>query len=116
MIVSREDAVGLLSKWATESTPVWVVAFAAGAAVISFIGSITDLRSDGFVIAHQGGHGDAVFRLDGLVGFDYQDIREADQFVQEKLGKKVVSSLHMWAESSNYYISEMVTPMQGSSI
>lgn len=50
MTVSREDAVGLLSKWKSESIPVTGLLRVDGVGV-TFGGFITDLLPQGFVVA-----------------------------------------------------------------
>lgn len=97
MTLSFDEALGLLSKWKTESMPVvGVVAFDGGGG--TFWGFITDLDSNGFVVAQQASRESKALEMFFALGqaseFDYQDIREAPEEVRSRLAS-IVAVLQM---------------------
>ena len=97
MIVSREDAEGLFSKWATESNIVAFVTVVGGVSV-TLNGSIK-LAPSSLVIEYTGSEGWGVNRitigLDSITEFNYQDIREAPSDIKESLAEGIASVLRL---------------------
>src|SRR5262245_45242037 len=97
MTVSRDEAVALLRKWATESTPVSAM-LVADSASVSFSGFIREVMPTALVVAHSSGAGKVVELIVGLLAietFTYQDVREAPEDVRERIGKTVAACLVM---------------------
>jgi hypothetical protein len=113
MSISFEEALGLLSKWKTESTPViGVVVFDGGGG--TFWGFITELDPNGFVVAQQptpeSKSIEMLFALGQASEFDYQDLREAPEHIRASIRGKVSSLLSMKLGTSALCLYEMERP------
>jgi di/tricarboxylate transporter len=112
MIVSREEANGVLRKWATEHSPVSVVLLVGGMAA-SFSGFITAILSDAMTIEHHGESGTKIAELtvglEMIDSFEYSDVREATPSVRERLSKRISSSLVMHSNGAQCNLMELVT-------
>jgi hypothetical protein len=111
MIVSREEAVGVFRKWATDKTPVSVVVIAGGMSVC-FSGFITIILSNSMAVIHHNKAGEKIAEL--VVGlemadsFDYSDVREADPAIRGRLEKRVVSSVAIRSNGAQCNLIELV--------
>lgn len=95
MTVSRDEAVGLLRKWASESIQVFVFMHGDGF-VLRLIGSISVFDPPTFLVAQKGEElrrTDIAVGLSGASDFDYSDLREAPEPVKAVLGDWLVSGL-----------------------
>lgn len=105
MTISREEAIGLLRKWAIERNPVSVVVLAGGMAV-SFSGSITAMLSNALTVQHMNDKGDTlaefILGLDEVSAFDYGDFRNTPH-----LQGRVFSSLKMTSNGAECYLYEI---------
>ena len=109
MIVSLDDAVALLSKWHTESVPLVCIAAVDGGGV-TFSGFISTLNSTVFVVSHFLSQDqkavESVMDLRTATTLDYQDLREAEPDVREKLTGKFVSLLAIYFPTSQWCLYE----------
>lgn len=104
MIVSRDEAEGLLSKWATDSNSVWVIVLAGGT-IFSFTGSIKLLTSEAMVIA-QGSAAEITIALGMFDSFEYGDVRELPGDRPELI-QRVVCNLTLRSKPVDCYLTEL---------
>jgi hypothetical protein len=113
MIVSREEAFGLLSKWKSESIPVAGLLRVDGVGV-TFGGFITDLQPQGFVVAQMLESGrkavEVLIGFDKAEGFEYQDLREAPPDLREKLQGSIAALMAIKLPTADCCLYEMMRP------
>ena len=95
MTVSRDEALGLLRKWASESIQVFISVKGDGL-VLRLVGSIFIFDPPTILVAHPGPQlrrTEVAVGLTEAHGFDYSDMREAPEPVKEQMGDWLVSGL-----------------------
>lgn len=115
MRVSLDEALGLFNKWKSESIPVLGVLRMASAA-LTFGGFINDVTPHGLVLSHylqpEVKSMEFILGLDSVVGFGYQDLREAPVHVRQKFAGRIVAVLTVQAQSFDCCLYEMEKPSQ----
>jgi len=102
MTVSREDAVRVLRKWASEKSPLSAILMVDGASVC-FSGFMANLPGNVALVAHSGDSGKVVELLLGLTTFEhfeYSEVRDASPSVRESVERHAIAALVMKSKAA----------------
>ena len=110
MTVSSEDAIRLLSKWASEPSNVFV--FVKGDPfVIRLLGSLSIVLDPPCLSIYQPGpqlrRTDIAFGLADASDFDYSDLREAPDVVKQEMGDWLTAGLSFSIGANRINIYEL---------
>jgi hypothetical protein len=95
MAISRDEALGLLRKWANESTQVFVLIVGEGIA-FRLSGFISDLSPLVVLVAQRGQalrQTEVAIGLSEASGFDYSEVRQAPEPLKESMGDWITAGL-----------------------
>jgi len=116
METSVDDALGMVSKWLNESTPL-VLTVATSAVFFSLAGSIISIGSNSFVVgfrdSEQKVSSHATVKLEDMESIAYHESREIPPQLRDAIGDKVnaVMSMRYMGKQGHCCIYELTRPL-----